>query len=163
MPIVHILFRGWFIFEYACIMTLTSKSDDVVVRDVSICFTWTVWVSCQRCNNFFAGVCEFPFVISDQLSGEHGPPLWKLGQDQACSHIWSVPLWAEGFPQLLLQGNPQCVETVLILLLQNCPPWVFILLCLYFTFGAGTSDFSSYFCNSNAEVICFQVEVDHMG
>lgn len=89
--------------------------------------------------------CEFLLVISDQLSGEHGPPLRRLGQGQACNHIQPVPLWAEGFPQLLLQGNPQCMETFQNIFLQSCPPWVFTFLHHYFTRRAGTDDTFKYY------------------
>lgn len=52
----------------------------------------------------------------NQLCAEHGPALQRLGQGQVNNH-----LWAGGFCQLLLQGNPQCVKTVLKLFLQSSP------------------------------------------
>lgn len=65
-------------------------------------------------------------VFSGQLSSHHGSPLRRLGQGQTYYHLQSVPLRAEGFPQLLLKGNPKRVETFHSLLLQSCPTWVFL-------------------------------------
>lgn len=77
------------------------------------------------CCGFSPSCIFIPFVFSDPLSTKHGPPLWKLGQGQACNHLQYIPLRAEGFPQLLLQRNPQRVEKIHRFFLQNCPPWVF--------------------------------------
>lgn len=102
----------------------------------------TIWTDDIQCQILYAHVCllicfwNFLIVVSDHRSGHHGSSFRRLGQGQACNHLQLVPFWAEGFSQLLLQGNPECVETVLKFFLQSCPPWVFYTLYLYFTSGA---------------------------
>ena len=99
----------------------------------------TIWGEDCQCQILYANVClficswKFLTVVSDPRSSHHGSSFWKLGQGQACNHLQLVPFWAEGISKLLLQGNPECVETVLNFFLQSCPPWVFYILYLYFT------------------------------